>query len=124
MREVDRRSGHAVAHSTISQVLSGDLDPTEKFCIGVAKGLGLPAEYVLRKAGHLPPAPGDSERLTLRELWGILSQMNDQELAEVRRYARFVATGGKSAVGSRSSGNGANTQTHSAGVPETEGQPT
>ncbi len=90
MREIARRSDETVSHSSISEVLQGKTPPSEKFCVGVAKGLGLPPEFVLRKAGHLPPAPGDTNSLTLREIWLALQQMSEEQLREVRRYARYV----------------------------------
>jgi len=90
MRELARRSGGAVSHSTISLVLSGKLEPSADFCVGVARGLGLPADVVLRKAGHVGPREGDTEHLTLREVWQILLGLDERQLKEVRRYARYV----------------------------------
>ena len=92
MREVARRSKGAISHSAISLLLSGKQPASAEFCVGVAKGLGLPPTEVLRRAGQIGAAPGDTESLTLRELWEILRGLDDTELAEIRRYARYLRT--------------------------------
>jgi len=56
--EIGRR-GH-ISHARISQVISGE-SPGADFCIGVAKGLGLSPEDVLRRAGILPSLPPEVE---------------------------------------------------------------
>jgi len=52
--EIARRGG--ISHARISQVLAGQ-NPGADFCIGIARGLGLIPEDVLRRAGILPPLP-------------------------------------------------------------------
>lgn len=54
-RELARRAG--LSQTTVSQVLSYQRNPTPEFCIDVARGLRVPADHVLRRAGHLPPRP-------------------------------------------------------------------
>ena len=97
-RELARRSG--ISHTWVNTILDGK-HPDADFCIAIAESLEIDPIFLQRKAGLLSPEPGNTERLTLRELWQILNQMPDDQLSEVRRYARFVATDGKRAVGSR-----------------------
>lgn len=53
-REVAQRGG--ISQGRISQVIGGE-NPGERFCIGIARGLGLPPAVVLEKSGILPPQP-------------------------------------------------------------------
>jgi transcriptional regulator with XRE-family HTH domain len=98
MRELARRSHGGVSHTQISKVLSGQADASADFCIAIAKAMRLPEIDVLRRAGHINTAPGETERLTLRELWTTLRGMSDDQLREVRHYARFLASGAHSTV--------------------------
>jgi transcriptional regulator with XRE-family HTH domain len=65
--ELARRAG--VVPSTVSQVLSGANRPGFDLCIGVAQALGERPDYMLRRAGLLPPLPStveeEEEMLTL-----------------------------------------------------------
>lgn len=54
-RELARRAG--LSQTTVSQVLAYQRNPTPDFCIDVARALRLPPESMLRRAGHLAPAP-------------------------------------------------------------------
>jgi len=56
--EIARRGG--TSHARISQVLAGDA-PGVDFCNAIARGLQVPPEEVLRKAGHLPAVPAEVE---------------------------------------------------------------
>ncbi len=50
-REIARRAG--VSHTWVTNVLNGKSEPTANFCVAIAKGIALPAEYVMRQAGIL-----------------------------------------------------------------------
>jgi len=47
---------------TVSRVINQHQDPTDDFCLGIAKALDLPPETVFRKAGILPPEPDLTSR--------------------------------------------------------------
>jgi len=53
-REVARKGG--ISGPRISQVLNGE-NPGTDFCVGIARGLGLPPDVVLQRAGILPLQP-------------------------------------------------------------------
>lgn len=55
MRELARRAG--VSHTPITKTISGETKPSPDVCRGIARALGEPPEDILRRAGHLPPAP-------------------------------------------------------------------
>lgn len=82
----------ALPPSSVSDILNGKMRISYKFCRGIAKVFGIPIEDVLIKAQMLPPPVGDTERLPLRELWAIVRGMDDRQLLEVRRYARYLAS--------------------------------
>jgi transcriptional regulator with XRE-family HTH domain len=90
IRELARRSG--ISHASISQVLNRHRYPGSDFCLAIARGLQLPPEEVFRRAGILPPRAGETERPSLRQIWELLKGMDEAQLAEVRRYARYVAS--------------------------------
>lgn len=52
IRELARRA--STSHTTISQVLSLQREPTWEFCAQIAGALEIPPETVFRKAGLLP----------------------------------------------------------------------
>lgn len=89
MRELARRGD--ISHTSVSKVLQGETRPTADFCIGVAKGLNHNPDYVLALAGHIAPRPEHTERLNLKKLYYILTQMSDNQLREVRHYAQYLA---------------------------------
>lgn len=76
--EIARRGG--ISHARISQVISGE-SPGWEFCLGIARGLKLPPETILRRAGILPSKPNSNERgERLLHHFNRLSEA-DQELA-------------------------------------------
>lgn len=77
MRELARVSG--VSHSTISDVISGKRNPTRKFCISIAVGLGVDQQLVLAKAGF--PADIDEliKSIERAELSQMISDLSDDE---------------------------------------------
>lgn len=52
--EASRRAG--LSHVAIYEIRSG-LRPGLKKCVALAEFFGVPTDYVLRLAGHLPPRP-------------------------------------------------------------------
>lgn len=67
MREVARRGG--ITHASISNIVSGNRKPGIDFYVGIAKGLNMPLEIVLRNAGVLPQKPEDEKTLELVHLF-------------------------------------------------------
>jgi transcriptional regulator with XRE-family HTH domain len=53
--ELARRAG--ISQSSVSNVLTGKQIPGLEFCKGVARALNVPADQLLRLAGHLAPMP-------------------------------------------------------------------
>jgi len=88
VNELARRAD--LSNSYVSNVLNELQGPGPKFYAGMARAFGMPEVELLRMGGELPPAPGDTERLTLREIWQILQGLDEDQLKEVRRFARFV----------------------------------
>ena len=90
MRQASLKAG--LSHTMVSDVLSEKITVTPNFCLAIAKVLNLPGERVLRRAGLLPPAPGDTNGdMTLKELWSILQTMDHAQLKEARRYLLYLA---------------------------------
>ncbi len=83
--EVARRGG--ISQAAISRARHGRL-PGWTVCVGLAKGLGLPAEIVLRAAGHLPPDPNlDSDWVEFNSLW---ARATEAQKEEVLRFIRYI----------------------------------
>jgi transcriptional regulator with XRE-family HTH domain len=53
--ELARRAD--ISQSSVSNVVTGKQIPGLEFCKGVARALDIPADRLLRLAGHLPPMP-------------------------------------------------------------------
>lgn len=89
MRELARRAN--VSPSTINHVMAGRRNPGTVLCNGLAQAFNMSPESVLKKAGLIPNnSHNNTERMTIREIWSILRQMDDNQLNEVRNYARYV----------------------------------
>lgn len=88
MRENAERGGPS--HATVSNVLQGKTPVTRDFCVAVAIAFDMDPRVVMHKAGHWKKDPVATDRMSLRELWAIVSQMSDDELDEVENYARFL----------------------------------
>ena len=88
MREVAERGGPS--HATVSNVLQGKTPVTRDFCVAISIALDMDPRVVMYKAGHWKKNPVETDRMSLRELWAILSQMSDEELDDVETYARFL----------------------------------
>jgi transcriptional regulator with XRE-family HTH domain len=89
--ELARRAG--ISQSSVSNVLTGKQVPGLEFCKGVAQALGVPAEELLRLAGHLPamPAPVVEEREALRLLRGLNGPMRGVALSLLRALDNSAA---------------------------------
>jgi transcriptional regulator with XRE-family HTH domain len=85
MRELARRG--KISHTTISLVISGERKPTYEFCVGIAKGLGLPPDEVLALAGKLPKSPELTPEL--QEWIYIFEQLTDEDRAELMQFGRY-----------------------------------
>jgi transcriptional regulator with XRE-family HTH domain len=71
---------------TLSNVLNGRRRAGRKVCLALAKALEVPPEWVLRRAGLLPPLPGNEEDATLGELVDIAKRLDKQERQEALEY--------------------------------------
>jgi len=85
IRELSRRAG--IAHTTIADVLSGQTNPTLKFCLAVARPLEFPSEMLIRKAGILPELQGPEEDITFGELLEVVRDLSIEERRDVLEYA-------------------------------------
>lgn len=67
-------------------------EPSFKVCLGLAKGLALPVEEVMRRAGILPKdvlgTIGNDP--SLKEVLAISRQLSDREKDNLLQYARFL----------------------------------
>ena len=83
--ELARKTGlHA---STISRILSGQVEPSDKAHSMIAKALQVPPEKVFALAGILPTSLDKSD--ILKELTEVVNQLPENEQREVLKYARY-----------------------------------
>lgn len=87
MREFARRG--EISHTSVSNVLAGKTDPTADFCLGVARALKLKPDYVLRKSGHLPPAP-DTDDPKVSEAMTLFSKLPAHEQERFLLFMRAI----------------------------------
>ena len=82
--ELSRRGG--IVQSVISSARAGKL-PSWTACVGIARGLNLPAEVVFRAAGHLPPVSiSDQEKQELDHLYQQASSALRRQVLDYLRY--------------------------------------
>jgi len=86
IRELAKRSG--LSSGTITDVLSGRTRPGVKFCNNIAGVFDVPPELVFRKAGLLPSAPEETERLT--EAHYLFSRLTTAEQEQFLAQMRAV----------------------------------
>lgn len=84
--EIARRGG--TSHARISQVLAGE-KPGASFCLAIARAFHLPPEYVLEKAGIVPPIPSTNDDTTLSELIEVARKLSPEKRQEVLKFALF-----------------------------------
>lgn len=91
--ELSRRSG--VSRGALSNIISKRRDPSPDTCNQIAEALNLPAEDVMRRAGHLEALEPDSA--AVRQILEVVRQLNDDDQKEVLKYARFryIDSGGQ-----------------------------
>jgi transcriptional regulator with XRE-family HTH domain len=83
--ELARRSGISPAH--ITKALNGERGFGEQSIRAIANAFNLPAEHVFRMAGVLPPV--SAEKSKMAELSYLLNMLDDDDLDELIRFARF-----------------------------------
>ena len=89
--QLARRAG--LSHSVISRARSGAA-PKWEACDALAKALDLPPEIVFRKAGLLPPLPGEPEDIEeWRCLLGRLPERDRYELLQIARLKLSLGAG-------------------------------
>lgn len=88
-RQLGKMSG--VSNTTISKVLSGQMDASWDFCAAIAKSFDERPETVLRIAGLLPPSGGRLDDLTQEEaeLIAVYKQLSEAG----RELALYVISG-------------------------------
>lgn len=84
VREAARKIG--VSHPTVSGLLDGVL-PSEGTCVRISTAYDIPADYVLRKAGYLPPAT-QQEELVEKVLFE-LKTLPEEEYPDVVKYIQL-----------------------------------
>jgi transcriptional regulator with XRE-family HTH domain len=85
MRKLATRIG--TSHTTISDIISGQREPTYEFCVKLATGLKLPKETILKEAGIEDPI---SEDATLQEIIEIARSMTPEQRRDYRKYGLFL----------------------------------
>jgi transcriptional regulator with XRE-family HTH domain len=86
-KELSRRIGYSSA--LVYQIAMGDRTPNAEFMIACATALHADPVSVLRLAGILPPAPGDTDDAWLSEAWALIQQTP----AEARRWVMAMLRG-------------------------------
>lgn len=79
IRELARRA--KISHTTVSQVLSHQREPTWEFCAQIAQALDVLPETVFRKAGLLPPV-SEAKRQEFEDVAHTLAQVPDGPIRE------------------------------------------
>ena len=89
--ELARRAG--ISQSSVSNVLGGKQVPGLEFCKGVAKALDMPADRLLRLAGHLAyvPPPVAEEQEAVRLFRTLNAQMRAVALSVLRALQSGVS---------------------------------
>ena len=86
MRELARRS--RLTHTTVSEVLAGNREPTWEFCAAVAEPLNQNPITLFRMAGLMKEAPNDD--ITFHEIYEIIRRLTPKQREHVLKYAIFV----------------------------------
>jgi transcriptional regulator with XRE-family HTH domain len=85
--ELARRAG--VTSSAMSLLLNKKNNPGLETCVGIAEALGYPPEYVLRKAGLIPPLPASPDDERIKEVREIMRNLPEDDQEEIRQYIWF-----------------------------------
>lgn len=78
-----------ITRSSISMIMSNNQNPGIITCTGIALALKIDPIEVLRLAGHLPPAPGDTGDKDLRDLWQLITNLPPDHVSKIRDYAMY-----------------------------------
>jgi transcriptional regulator with XRE-family HTH domain len=85
--ELARRA--KVTSSAMSKLLNQQNNPGLETCLGIAEALGYPPEYVLRKAGLIPPLPSGPDDERIKEVREIMRNLPEDDQEEIRQYAWY-----------------------------------
>ena len=75
--------------STVARILNGTRKPGAHVCRAIAKALGIPEEFVFRRAGLLSPLPA-TEDSKIREVWDVMKNMSPEKREEAINYIRYL----------------------------------
>lgn len=80
--EAARRGG--ISASMFDKVINGYAKPGLDFCVGVSRAFSVSTVEVLQRAGLIPPPPPKTAQwLRLNELWGLLSDEDQERILEI-----------------------------------------
>lgn len=82
----------AISRSLISHVRHGRRAPSADFCIAIAKPLQADPVAVLRLAGVLPKAQGDTDDPAVAEMWSLCQRIPEHKRAVVIEALRAWAS--------------------------------
>jgi len=85
-KPADLARAAGVHTATVTRILNGDRQVGPDVCRDIARALKLPADWVFRVAGLLPPLPGTEDDLTLKEINEIAKNLSPEERREAREY--------------------------------------
>lgn len=88
-RPADLARAAGISTGALSQIYTGHRNPGPDIANAIAKGLGIPADMVFRKAGLLPEIPGPERDPSFQEIAEIMRNMTEDERREVVEYALF-----------------------------------
>jgi transcriptional regulator with XRE-family HTH domain len=83
--DIARRAG--LSPSQVSRIINARSAPSQDALASIARSLRLPPEEVFRRAGLLPPIPGEDTEIT--ELDHIARQLDETNKNDLVRYARL-----------------------------------
>lgn len=91
MTDLAKQAG--ISQATVSLVLSGQRKPGARFCSGVARAFGEPANRVFRLAGLMPRSPVRDELIdddiTFGDLLDLMRHLSPEERQEAYDYIRY-----------------------------------
>lgn len=83
-----------LAESTISQYETGKREPDNETLLKISEYFGVTVGYLLGAESEKTPTESGERKMSDAELkfalWGDCADVNDEDLADVRRYAAFV----------------------------------
>lgn len=90
-RPVNLAQASGLSQATLGNVLSGRRSVGTNVAVAIAKGLGVPADHVFRKAGLLPSItlPPPDRDPTIQEILDITKQLDANDREELLAYAKL-----------------------------------